>query len=170
MQQSTHTLPYCFYLHAQVRCKTQKINANWSVRYCLSNCQCVWLLRVLGKNQPPATSKCSTISVLARNEEFSKIAVIKFFFTVLKKKIQLSVGGFCGGNFEIYHANQQFSTCMLIDTHVNKRERYTISPVHDCACYCMHTCLLMLIKIQIENTQSTLESKNISFMGVLKKL
>ena len=29
---------------------------------------------------------------------------------------------------------------------------------------------LMLIKIQIENTQSTLESKNISFMGVLKKL
>ena len=33
-------------------------------------------------------------SVLARNEEFSKIAVIKFFFTVLKKKIQLSVGGF----------------------------------------------------------------------------
>ena len=109
-------------------------------------------------------------SVLARNDEFSKIAVIKFFFTVLKKKIQLSVGGFCGGNFEIYHTNQQFSTCMLIDTHVNKRERYTISPVHDCACYCMHTCLLMLIKIQIENTQSTLESKNISFMGVLKKL
>ena len=84
------------------------------------------------------------------------------FFLVLKKKIQLSVGGFCGGNVEIYHANQQFSTCMLIDTHVNKRERYTISPVHDCACYCMHTCLLMLIKIQIENTQSTLESKNIS--------
>ena len=39
--------------------------------------------------------------------------------------------------------------------YVNKRERYTISPVHDCACYCMHTCLLMLIKIQIENTQST---------------
>ena len=110
-------------------------------------------------------------SVLARNEEFSKIAVIKFFFTVLKKKYSYLWGGFCGGNFEIYHANQQFSTCMLIDTHVNKRERYTISPVHDCAhCYCMHTCLLMLIKIQIENTQSTLESKNISFMGVLKKL
>ena len=30
------------------------------------------------------------ISVLARNEEFSKIAVIKFFFTILKKKKQLS--------------------------------------------------------------------------------
>ena len=100
-------------------------------------------------------------SVLARNEEFSKIAVINFFFTVLKKKYSYLWGGFCGRNFEIYHANQQFSTCMLIDTHVNKRERYTISPVHDCACYCMHTCLLMLIKIQIENTQSTLESKNI---------
>ena len=113
---------------------------------------------------------CIGSSVLARNEEFSKIAVIKFFFTVLKKKYSYLWGGFCGGNFEIYHANQQFSTCMLIDAHVNKRERYTISPVHDCACYCMHTCLLMLIKIQIENTQSTLESKNISFMGVLKKL
>ena len=50
-------------------------------------------------------------SVLARNEEFSKIAVIKFFFTVLKKKKQLSVGGgFCGENVEIYHANQQFNT------------------------------------------------------------
>ena len=114
------------------------------------------------------------ISVLARNEEFSKIAVINFFFTVLKKKIQLSVGGDSAGEISRYTtqgpANQQFSTCMLIDTHVNKRERCTISPVHDCACYCMHTCLLMLIKIQIENTQSTLESKNISFMGVLKKL
>ena len=112
----------------------------------------------------------TTGSVLARNEEFSKIAVIKFFLQFSKKKYSSLWGGFCGGNFEIYHANQQFSTCMLIDTHVNKRERYTISPVHDCACYCMHTCLLMLIKIQIENTQSTLESKNISFMGVLKKL
>ena len=50
-------------------------------------------------------------SVLARNEEFSKIAVIKFFVTVLKKKIQLSVGGILRGNVEIYHANQQFSTC-----------------------------------------------------------
>ena len=38
-------------------------------------------------------------SVLARNEEFSKIAVIKFFFTVLKKKIQLSVGGILRGKF-----------------------------------------------------------------------
>ena len=30
---------------------------------------------------------------LARNEEFSEIAVINIFFTVLKKKTQLSVGG-----------------------------------------------------------------------------
>ena len=38
-------------------------------------------------------------SVLARNEEFAKIAVINFFFTVLKKKIQLSVGGILRGKF-----------------------------------------------------------------------
>ena len=50
--------------------------------------------------------------VLARNEEFSKIAVINFFFSSQKTK-QLSVGGFCGENFEIYHANQQFNTCLL---------------------------------------------------------
>ena len=30
---------------------------------------------------------------LARNEEFSEIAVISIFFTVLKTKTQLSVGG-----------------------------------------------------------------------------
>ena len=42
---------------------------------------------------------CSRASVLARNEEFSKIAVINFFFTVLKKKIQLSVGGILRGKF-----------------------------------------------------------------------
>ena len=43
---------------------------------------------------------------LARNEEFSEIAVINIFFTVLKKKKQLSVwgGGSCGENFEISHA------------------------------------------------------------------
>ena len=44
---------------------------------------------------------------LARNEEFSEIAVIHIFFTVLKNKTQLSVGGrggVCGENFEISHA------------------------------------------------------------------
>ena len=45
---------------------------------------------------------------LARNEEFSEIAVINIFFTVLKNKTQLSVGGggggFCGENCEISHA------------------------------------------------------------------
>ena len=42
-------------------------------------------------------SPCTDISVrnrdLARNEEFSEIAVINIFFTVLKTKTQLSVGG-----------------------------------------------------------------------------
>ena len=43
---------------------------------------------------------------LARNEEFSEIAVINIFFTVLKTKTQLSVGGggSCGEHFEIRHA------------------------------------------------------------------
>ena len=43
---------------------------------------------------------------LARNEEFSEIAVINIFFTVLKKKKKLSVGGggSCGENVEISHA------------------------------------------------------------------
>ena len=66
-------------------------------------------------------------SVLARNEEFSKIAVINFFLQFSKKKYSYLWGGFCGGNFEIYHANQQFSTCMLIDTHVCKQTR----KIHD---------------------------------------
>ena len=35
----------------------------------------------------------SVLLLLARNEEFSKIAVINIIFTVLKKKTQLSVGG-----------------------------------------------------------------------------
>ena len=53
----------------------------------------------------------SDCSVLARNEEFSKIAGIKFFFYSSKKKKKLSVKlGLCGENFEIYHANQQFKT------------------------------------------------------------
>ena len=45
---------------------------------------------------------------LARNEEFSEIAVIHIYFTVLKTKTQLSIGGggggSCGENFEISHA------------------------------------------------------------------
>ena len=45
---------------------------------------------------------------LARNEEFSEIAVINIFFTVIKTKTQLSVCGGGGGvlreNFEISHA------------------------------------------------------------------
>ena len=34
-----------------------------------------------------------TLRDLARNEEFSEIAVINIFFTVLKTKTQLYVGG-----------------------------------------------------------------------------
>ena len=50
---------------------------------------------------------CLTLqSPLAKNEEFSKIAVINFFFTVLKKNNSYLF-------FEIYHANQQFNTCLL---------------------------------------------------------
>ena len=50
---------------------------------------------------------------LARNEEFKKkIAVIKKNYCS-QKQTQLSVGGFCGGNVEINHANQQFNTCFL---------------------------------------------------------
>ena len=44
---------------------------------------------------------------LARNEEFSEIAVINIFFTVLKTKTQLSVGGGEGSrgeNVDISHA------------------------------------------------------------------
>ena len=41
----------------------------------------------------------AVVSVLARNEEFSKIAVIKKKITVLKKKIHLSVGGILRGKF-----------------------------------------------------------------------
>ena len=50
-----------------------------------------------------------------------------FFYSSQKKKYSYLWGGFCGGNFEIYHANQQFSTCMLIDTHVCKQTR----KIHD---------------------------------------
>ena len=45
-----------------------------------------------------------TLRDLARNEEFSEIAVINIFFTVLKKKPVICGGGSCGENFEISHA------------------------------------------------------------------
>ena len=66
---------------------------------------------------------------LARNEEFSEIAVINIFFTVLKTKIQLSVGGggSCGENFEIIHAidmqTNKKDTSILLDLCAN-----TLSP------------------------------------------
>ena len=53
-----------------------------------------------GENLSVAMSLSSLLlsSALARNEEFSKIAVIKKKFTVLKKK-KLSVGGVLRGHF-----------------------------------------------------------------------
>ena len=55
---------------------------------------------------PPTCPLVQVLRDLARNEEFSEIAVINIFFTVLKTKTQLSVGGggSCGENFEISHA------------------------------------------------------------------
>ena len=42
---------------------------------------------------------------LAKNEEFSEVAVINIFLFKVLKKPQLSVGGgSCGDNFEISHA------------------------------------------------------------------
>ena len=52
---------------------------------------------------------------LARNEEFSEIAVINIFFTVLKKKNSHLWGGFLQGKFRDKSRN----------SHVNKQERYT---------------------------------------------
>ena len=64
--------------------------------------------------------KCVVIRDLARNEEFSEIAVINIFFTVLKKTV--ICGGSCGENFEISRA---------ID--INKQERYTSILIDLCA-------------------------------------
>ena len=72
---------------------------------------------------------------LARNEEFSKIAVIKFLFTVLNNKTQLSVGGILRGKFRdksrsvIYVTNQQFNTCLL----TCKQTRKIYEHSHRCA-------------------------------------
>ena len=75
--------------------------------------------------------------------------------------VKKNLRGLCGENFEIYHANQQFNTCLLTYSTCQQTRK-----IRSCA-YCMHTYsiiqyMLMLIKIKIENTQSTLESKNIS--------
>ena len=52
---------------------------------------------------------------LARNEEFSEIAVINIFFTVLKKKPSYLWGGVLRGKFRDKSRNWR----------VNKQERYT---------------------------------------------
>ena len=61
---------------------------------------------------------------LARNEEFSEIAVINIFFTVLKTKTQLFVGGgVLRGKFRDksrnWHVNKQEGTSILIDLGAN---------------------------------------------------
>ena len=77
---------------------------------------------------------------LARNEEFSKIAVIKFLFTVLKKP-QLSVGGFCGENFEISLASQHFNTCLL--TCKQTRKMYEHSHIAVAVCQYIAPCVII---------------------------
>ena len=66
-------------------------------------------------------------SVLARNEEFSKIAVINFFL-VLKKKKNYLWGGFCGEIF-LSHANQKFNTCLLTCRQTRKIYEHSHRPV-----------------------------------------
>ena len=58
---------------------------------------------------------------------FPKLQLSIFFLQFSKKKYSYLWGGFCGGNFEIYHANQQFSTCMYVDWHTRKQTR----KIHD---------------------------------------
>ena len=96
------------------------------------------------------TKRCSSTllalrggSDLARNEEFSKIAVINFFFTVLKKPNQLSVGGgFCGEIF-LSHANQKFNTCLLTCRQTRKIYEHSHRPV----CQYIAPCVIIALNV-----------------------
>ena len=55
---------------------------------------------------------------LARNEEFSKIAVIKFFYSS-KKNHSYLWEGFCGENVDVNHVKQQFN--MFIHMQTNEK-------------------------------------------------
>ena len=58
-------------------------------------CNTLYIVDVntIGVNRPAFGGTVPHFRDLARNEEFSEIAVINIFFTVLKTKTQLSVGG-----------------------------------------------------------------------------
>ena len=77
----------------------------------------------MGGLRTPETGENNMRRDLARNEEFSEIAVINIFFTVLKTKTQLSVGGgVLRGKFRDMSRNW----------HVNKQEGYKHSHRHVC--------------------------------------
>ena len=82
------------------------------------------------------------ISVLAWNEEFSKIAVINFFFTVLKKKPVICGGGFCGEIF-LSHANQKFNTCLLTCRQTRKIYEHSHRPV----CQYIAPCVIIALNV-----------------------
>ena len=84
-----------------------------------------------------------TTSVLARNEEFSKIAVINFFLQFSKKK-QLSVGGggFCGEIF-LSHTNQKFNTCLLTCRQTRKIYEHSHRPV----CQYIAPCVIIALNV-----------------------
>ena len=84
----------------------------------------------------------SVVSVLARNEEFSKIAVIQFFFTVLNKKKLICGGGFCGEIF-VSHANQKFYTCLLACRQTRKIYEHSRRPV----CQYIAPCVIIALNV-----------------------
>ena len=71
-------------------------------------------------------------SVLARNEEYSKIAVIKVFFYSSQKKNQLSVGGGILRGIFLSRAHQKFNL-MFIDMSTNEKDIYMSILIGQCA-------------------------------------
>ena len=81
--------------------------------------------------------------VLARNEEFSKIAVINFFFTVLKKKKTVICGMGSAGKFSLSHANQKFNTCLLTCRQTRKIYEHSHRPV----CQYIAPCVIIALNV-----------------------
>ena len=92
---------------------------------------------------PPACGHVPTLtnSVLARNEEFSKIAVINFFLVL--KKTQLSVGGGLCGEIFLSHANQKFNTCLLTCRQTRKIYEHSHRPV----CQYIAPCVIIALNV-----------------------
>ena len=93
------------------------------------------------KNRAPKCYAGLLHSVLARNEEFSKIAVIKFFFSSQKKKV-ICGGGFCGEIF-LSHANQKFNTCLLTCRQTRKIYEHSHRPV----CQYIAPCVIIALNV-----------------------